>query len=175
MPRVAAVAATEGLAPARWLLASLALAACEALPDRGLEVTEVDASFEGLVRDAGPGSGEEDGPDEPAEPLVACQNVEGFTRSVTPYLVKRCILCHDGTKAKATKAFDLTTVRDQGEPAQAAACAQALRAAPDSSDESPLFASVNPGDADAVHDFKFASAMLYMTYRADVLSWLETE
>jgi hypothetical protein len=104
-----------------------------------------------------------------------CRNVASFTQNALPAVLDRCVRCHDGTKSKATKATDFTTARDMSPAAQQSACREALKAAPDASEHSPLFAEVNPSDALTVHDFKYPSAATYMAYRSAVLIWLESE
>lgn len=108
-------------------------------------------------------------------PARNCRNVASFTQNALPAVIERCVRCHDGTKSKATKATDFTLARDMSPAAQQATCREALKAAPDSSEQSPLFAEVNPGDTMTVHDFKYPSAATYMAYRSAVLLWLETE
>ena len=60
-------------------------------------------------------------------------------------------------------------------PRQQAACDQALMSALDTSEQSPIFAEVNPSDSKTVHDFKYPSATLYMAYREAILAWLQGE
>ena len=179
------------------------LAGCADDQAPGLIVEEVDATF-GLARvgpeqpeaggggavpaaggdDAGALAPTQDGavvsltdaaPVDAGPPPRSCRNVAAFTEKVTPAMVERCVRCHDGTKSKATKPLDLTTARDMSPAAQQKACDQMLKSAPDTSEKSPIFAEVNPGDVMTVHDFKYPSAMAYMAYRSAVLAWLETE
>jgi hypothetical protein len=122
----------------------------------------VDAAAGPSALDAGP-------------PARDCKNVAGFTQNALPAVIERCVRCHDGTKSKATKATDFTRARDMSPAAQQATCREALKAAPDTSEQSPLFAEVNPSDAMTVHDFKYPSAAMYTAYRSTVLLWLQTE
>ncbi|HVZ35383.1 MAG TPA: hypothetical protein VG963_23310 [Polyangiaceae bacterium] len=108
-------------------------------------------------------------------PPRSCQHLAEFTKQVMPAILDRCVRCHDGTKSKATKPFDLTSARDQSMAAQQRTCDQVLKNAPDTSEQSPIFAEVNPGDPTTVHDFKYPSSMAYMEYRDTVLVWLQTE
>jgi hypothetical protein len=108
-------------------------------------------------------------------PARNCRNVASFTQNALPALIERCVRCHDGTKSKATKVTDFTLARDMSPAAQQSTCREALKAAPDTSEKSPLFAEVNPGDTMTVHDFKYPSMATYMAYRSAVLVWLETE
>jgi hypothetical protein len=112
---------------------------------------------------------------EAGPPARTCHNVAGFTQHAIPPIIERCVRCHDGTKSKATKALDLTSARDMSPAGQQAACDQALISALDTSEQSPIFAEVNPSDPKTVHDFKYPSATLYMAYREAILAWLQGE
>ncbi len=178
---------------------------CEDISDSGLRVDEVDATFgfarssvqrpsaaadaafalsatsnAGADGSAAPLAADPDasllpGAVDAGPPAPVCRNVAAFTANVTPLVVERCARCHDGTKSKATKTLDLTSARETSASAQKLACDQMLQDAPNTSETSPIFAEVNPGDATTVHDFKYPSSAAYMAYRSAVLVWLESE
>lgn len=120
-----------------------------------------------------------DAASEPQDPPVAtlpCQNVSLFSAQVAPLFLEHCARCHDGTKGKATRAFDLTLVRDASPQGQAGACRQTLASVVEAEPSQNLvFRKVDPADTEIVHDFKFETAAEFEAYRDAVLAWLVTE
>ncbi len=173
--------------PACAALLALGLSACAAgdRADEGLYVEDAGMPF-GFSQTGGAISDSSGGADGPSDSgsgpsgqggagagLRACANVATFSARVRPRFTLDCVRCHDGTKGKATKLLNLTALRSGGD--QVACDATLGTTDAESPALSTIFTFVDPDNPATVHDFKYATSMAFAAYRADVLSWLETE
>lgn len=163
------------LAP--FLLSCLGLAACalNARPGDGLVTDGLGQDYQFATNPQPVGGGARGGAD--AGEMRACKNSALFIQQAIPRFISDCVECHDGTKLKASLAFDLLDAESADPAKLALTCDYTLTSAVKYEErlQSPLFTEVDPARTDLEHEFKFPDPASFASFRDAVMLWLLTE
>jgi hypothetical protein len=161
-------------------LSCLGLAACalNARPGDGLVSDGLSQDYQfGTIAQPGGGGARGGAGAADAGEKRTCKNAASFIQQAIPRFITDCVECHDGTKLKATLAFDLIDAESTDPAKLALTCDLTLTSAVKNEDrvQSPLLTEVDPARTDLEHEFKFPDPASFAAFRDGVMLWLQTE